>query len=493
MLDKREWVTGTQDHLRRALMLEPRGHADMYGAILTEPVSPGSHAGVLFMHNDGYSTMCGHGVIAVTTIALERGLLMPGGDGRTIVYDSPAGTIQAGDARDGSAALGRRRWQPRRLAQGSVGVSRVVASSQRGVRPANVPQRPSFVLHGALVVKLGSRQIRADVAFGGAFYAIVDSEAVGLPIDAAHVPELRRVGMDIRRAIETAHPIAHPLETGLRGIYGTIFTGPPNDSRADLRNVTVFADAQVDRSPCGTGTAAVMAVIDAMGLLADDKPFVHESLVGTLFSGRVAGRTQVGDYEAIVPEIEGSAWITGRAHVSDRRRRSAERRVQGSGEMTEWSNGKWFSCAPSCIWLVHSTGVLVSDRQPVFPRIRSTHQHAGLRIDQDALKAAERADAFRHPVTAPGQAGARGLRNGALDQQAVGAVMNARGLTRLLDVHAEVDQVHQHLRVSLRLVVAAHDAERQPRLAVLHDERRDERVQRPLVRRDAIGMAGLGD
>src|SRR5215510_15666978 len=95
MLEKREWVRTHADHLRRALMLEPRGHADMYGAILTEPVAPGSHAGVLFMHNEGYSTMCGHGVIAVTTIALERGLLMPGGDGRSIIYDSPAGTIRA--------------------------------------------------------------------------------------------------------------------------------------------------------------------------------------------------------------------------------------------------------------------------------------------------------------------------------------------------------------------------------------------------------------
>jgi trans-L-3-hydroxyproline dehydratase len=289
MLDKREWVRGKQDHLRRALMLEPRGHADMYGAILTEAVSPGSHAGVLFMHNAGYSTMCGHGVIAVTTIALERGLLMPGGDGRTIVYDTPAGTVRA------TAKLASK------------------DDEADGVRVQSVAfvNVPSFVWHGALVVRLGSRQIRADVAFGGAFYAIVDSEAVGLPLDAAHVPELRRAGMDISRAIETGHSIAHPVETGLRGIYGTIFTGPPNDSRADLRNITVFADAQVDRSPCGTGTAAVMAVIDAMGLLADDRPFVHESLVGTLFRGRVAGRTQVGDYAAIVPEIEGSAWITG--------------------------------------------------------------------------------------------------------------------------------------------------------------------------------------
>jgi trans-L-3-hydroxyproline dehydratase len=282
MLDKREWVRRHADHLRRALMLEPRGHADMYGAILTEPVSPGSHAGVLFMHNEGYSTMCGHGIVAVTTIALERGLLMPGGDGNTILYDSPAGTIRA-----------RARTEGARV---------------ESVAFVNVP---SFVLHGGMIVKLGTRQIRADVAFGGAFYAIVDSEAVGLPIDVPHLPELRRIGMEIKHAIEAAHTIAHPLEPGLKGIYGTIFTGPPNDERADLRNVTIFADAEVDRSPCGTGTAAVMAVVDAMGLLAEERPFVHESLIGTRFNGRVVSRTLVGECQAIVPEIEGSAWITG--------------------------------------------------------------------------------------------------------------------------------------------------------------------------------------
>jgi trans-L-3-hydroxyproline dehydratase len=117
--------------------------------------------------------------------------------------------------------------------------------------------------------------------------------------------------MEIKYAIEAAHTIVHPLEPGLRGVYGTIFTGPPSDSHADLRNVTIFAEAEVDRSPCGTGTAAVMAVIDAMGLLADDRPFVHESVIGTRFKGRVSGRTLVGEHEAIVPAIEGSAWITG--------------------------------------------------------------------------------------------------------------------------------------------------------------------------------------
>ena len=301
MLEKREWVRERADHLRRALMLEPRGHADMYGAILTEPVSPGSHAGVLFMHNEGYSTMCGHGVVAVTTIALERGLLIPGGDGATVVYDSPAGTIRARARVKRAGESGR---------AGGAGASEGAECDAGRVESVAFLNVPSFVIHGGLRVKLASRQIRADVAFGGAFYAIVDSEAVGLPIDVPHLPELRRVGMEIKHAIEAAQTFVHPIEPGLRGIYGTIFTGPAGDE-ADLRNVTIFADAEVDRSPCGTGTAAVMAVIYAMGLLGDEKPFVHESLIGTRFTGRVASRTAVGEYPAIVPEIEGSAWITG--------------------------------------------------------------------------------------------------------------------------------------------------------------------------------------
>ena len=300
MLAKREWVKAHADDLRRALMLEPRGHADMYGALLTEPVSPGSHAGILFMHNEGYSTMCGHGIVAVTTIALERGLIVPGGDGATIVYDSPAGTIRARAKLE--PAAGETRAEPSDKDERE-GRSRVESVSFLNV--------PSFVFEGGLTVKIGTRQLRADVAFGGAFYAIVDCEAVGLPIDAAHLAELRRAGMEIKHAIEATLNVAHPLEPGLKGIYGTIFTGPPTDEGADLRNVTIFADAEVDRSPCGTGTAAVMAVVDAMGLLGPDRPFVHESLIGTRFTGRIASRTAVGDYAAIVPEIEGSAWITG--------------------------------------------------------------------------------------------------------------------------------------------------------------------------------------
>ncbi len=283
MLEKRAWAMKRLDHYRRSLMLEPRGHADMYGAILTEPVSPEARAGLLFMHNEGWSTMCGHGTIAVTTIALERGLIAPAAE--EIVFDTPAGpvTARASITRTGDAI-------------------RVDA-----VRFVNVP---SFVAAAGIPVAAGGRTMPVDIAFGGAFYAIVDAEAAGVPILASRLPELRVLGMAVAREVERLRRVVHPDDPGLEGIYGTIFTGPAQ-GEAHLRNVTVFADAEVDRSPCGTGTAAVMAVLAEMGLLEDDQPFVHESIVGTTFTGRIVGRRQVGEHAAIVPSIEGSAWITG--------------------------------------------------------------------------------------------------------------------------------------------------------------------------------------
>ena len=258
----------------------------MYGAVLTEPVADGSHTGVLFMHNAGYSTMCGHGIIAVVTIALERGLLHLPADQSQVILDAPAGPIRA---------------------------RATVTPRPEGVRVEKVAfvNVPSFVLHPGLSIQVDQRSVPVDVAFGGAFYAIVDAEAVGVSLGAPHLQELRRVGMAVTQAVEAAVRVVHPLESSLEGIYGTILTGVPDAAAADLRNVTIFADAQVDRSPCGTGTCAVMAVLDAMGLLATDRPFVHESLVGTTFQGRITARTRVGEHEAIVPEIEGTSWITG--------------------------------------------------------------------------------------------------------------------------------------------------------------------------------------
>ena len=229
--------------------------------------------------------MCGHGVIAVTTIAIERGVLFDRAQGE-VVFDTPAGTVYA---------------RPRVVERG--GSARVDAVAFTNV--------PAFVLLPGHSVKLGTRELRVDVAFGGAFYAIVDVEAVGVPLEVRRLPDLRRTATAIKAAVEASATIAHPAEPRLTGLYGVIFTGPPSDPEAHLRNLTVFADAEVDRSPCGTGTSAVMAVLDAMGLLPTTTAFVHESLIGTLFRGRLLNRTQVGDLPAIVTEIEGSAWITG--------------------------------------------------------------------------------------------------------------------------------------------------------------------------------------
>jgi len=283
ILEKRAWAKERQDHLRRALMFEPRGHLDMYGALLTEPERPDSHAGVLFMHNEGFSTMCGHGIIAVVTIAFERELISPAGGGSSLVLDAPAGQIRA------TAVI----EEPGRVKQVSF---------------LNVP---SFVLASGIPVKVGTRTIPVDVAFGGAFYAIVDSETAGVPVFPERLTELRQLGMAIKHAVEAQLTVVHPTEPGLHGIYGTIFTGPASTDAAHLRNVTIFAEGEVDRSPCGTGTCAVLAVLDAMGIVQPGDPFVHESIIGTTFSAKVVDRTTVGDLVAIVPELTGSAWITG--------------------------------------------------------------------------------------------------------------------------------------------------------------------------------------
>jgi proline racemase len=288
MMDKRAWAMKRADRLRRMIMHEPRGHADMVGAVLIEPVAPGSDAGVLFLHHDGFGTMSGHGIIAVTTIALERGLLMAQGGDDRIVFDTPAGTVRV----------------------------RASHSAQRHDLPVRIDRVsfanvPSFVLHAGIEFSIPGRRLRADVAYGGAFYAIVDAESAGVPLNGQHLGDLRRLGAAIADAVHAVAVVAHPLDPRLTGVAGTIFTAPAQTPDADLRNVAVSAGGAINRSPSGTGTSAVMAVLDAMGFLSEGRPFVHESLTGATFEGRVTGRTRVGDLDAIVPEISGAAWITG--------------------------------------------------------------------------------------------------------------------------------------------------------------------------------------
>lgn len=287
--EAREWLRRRHDYVRRGVVLEPRGHHDMTAALLTEPSSPGAHAGLVFMDADGYPLMSGHGVMASAVIAIERGLLASRdaeGPEARLVFDTPAGTVHV-----------RARIENR-------GTSRRVDT----VAFTNVP---AFVQSASRPVRIGQRELRVDVAYGGAFFAIVDTEAVAIPLSASTLPELRRLGADLLAALDGASDIVHPVLPGAAGVTGVIFTGPPHDPEAHLRNVTITLGGIADRSACGAGTSAVMAVLDAMGLLPEDQLFVHEGLSGQRLRGRAVRRTQVGDTPALVTEIEGEGWITG--------------------------------------------------------------------------------------------------------------------------------------------------------------------------------------
>jgi proline racemase len=282
MLEKREWARSHQDDLRRALMLEPRGHADIAGAVLTEPVSPGAHAGLLFMDGDGYPRMSVHGVAATTAIALERGLILTPDSETAMVYDTPAGVVRAG-----------------------------VTTTASGDRTITVVNVPAFVMMPGVRLTLAPRAILADVAHAGRLYAVVDSEAAGVGMTAAHVADLRRTGARIAKEIDAVFRIKNPIDPGIDELDGVVFTGPALEGQADLTTVVVHSSGRTDRSASGTGMSAVMAVLSAMGLLGDDMPFVAASLIGTRLRARVSGRTSVGGYEAIVVDVETSAWITG--------------------------------------------------------------------------------------------------------------------------------------------------------------------------------------
>jgi proline racemase len=267
-LERRRWAREHLDDVRRLLVNEPRGHADMYGCFVTE--SAVADLGVVFFHNEGYSTACGHGTIALVTWALESGRLPPPEHGEVAVsVEAPSGRLDT--------------W------------ATVRAGDVTAVRFRNVP---SFVLRRAVE----AAGCVVDVAFGGAFYAIAPAPA---PIDRAGLPELIARGRAVKDALNRAGGVAHPLEPELRDVYGVIWT-------AGDRNVTVFADGEVDRSPCGSGTSARMALLDATGELPRGAVLRHRGIVGTEFAGRVVGETAVAGVPAVVTEVEGSAHLTGR-------------------------------------------------------------------------------------------------------------------------------------------------------------------------------------
>jgi trans-L-3-hydroxyproline dehydratase len=283
ILARRRYAQENLDHLRTALMWEPRGHADMYGCIVTPPVSPGADIGVLFMHNEGYSTMCGHGIIGIAKVALEMGLL-PMVEPETVVkIDTPAGLVTAR--------------------------ARVEAGQVKSICFRNVP---SFVLALDEVVEVpGLGPVRYDLAFGGAFYAYVQAADLGLSCGPEDFRPLIEKGRAIKRAVMASRRIPHPFEEDLSFLYGTIFIGLPEDVGSHSRNVCIFADGEVDRCPTGTGVSGRLAIHYARGELGLNQPIVVESIIGSRFKGRIVETTTYGPHPAIIPEVEGTAYITG--------------------------------------------------------------------------------------------------------------------------------------------------------------------------------------
>ncbi len=284
MIERRRFAREHLDGLRRALMWEPRGHADMYGGFVGPPVEPSSDLSVLFIHNEGFSTMCGHGIIALTKVVLDTGVL-PATEPETVIrIDTPAGQIEA----------------TANVADGVVGQ----------VRFRNVP---SFVVDLDNTVEVpGQGEVRYDLAFGGAFYAYVQASDLGLTVAPEETTRLIETGRAIKRAVMESRSIPHPVEPDLGFLYGVIFVGPAEDPANHSRNVCVFAEGEVDRSPTGTGVSGRLAIHHARGEVADEGITV-ESIVGSAFTGRVVATTEFGGLPAVIPEVSGTAYITGRS------------------------------------------------------------------------------------------------------------------------------------------------------------------------------------
>lgn len=294
ILEKRRYAEQHLDHLRRITMWEPRGHADMYGSVITEPVTDDGDFGVLFLHNAGFSTMCGHGIIAVATVAATTGWKSATGAPGEFAIDTPAGRVTATAHLDGT---------------------RVSHVTFRNVA--------SFVLASDLHISVpGLGEVQVDVAFGGAFYAYVEAARFGFAMVPAEAGRLIDVGMRVKEAVAETLEIAHPSgDDDLGFLYGTIFVGPAHGkgptggvTAVRSRNVCVFADGEVDRSPTGTGVSGRLAIAH-LRQTHPGRRIEVESILGTTFTGKIVGTTKVGPYLAVIPEIGGSAHIVGRSEM----------------------------------------------------------------------------------------------------------------------------------------------------------------------------------
>lgn len=281
ILEKRRFFRDNLDHIRTGLMWEPRGHADMYGALVTEPMTKGSDFGTFFLHNEGYSTMCGHAIIALVKLMHDTGWLVK--ENHEYVIDAPPGLIRA---------------------HAEVKNGKVVRTHFKNV--------PSFVLMANQKVHVpGIGEVKFDIAFGGAFYAFVDAASIGIGLNAADYNQLIDWGKKIKKAVMENFEIKHPFEEDLSFLYGTIFTGAAKNPKHHSRNVCIFAEGEVDRSSTGSGVSARAAIHWLKNGLKPGEEITIESILDTTMTVKVVEETTYGEYKAVVPEVSGTANITG--------------------------------------------------------------------------------------------------------------------------------------------------------------------------------------
>ena len=284
VLDYRNFIRDNYDYLRKALMHEPRGHADMYGCILVPPNDAEADFGILFLHNEGYSTMCGHAIIAISTLAIQMGWVEVIEPETKLLIDAPCGRITA-----------------------------FVKVQNEQVQSVYFHCVPSFVIGLARTVrvpKLGT--VKYDLAYGGAFYAYVDATSLGLELVPENYSQLIQTGMAIKHAVMAVDKeIRHPFEADLSFLYGTIFIGGPISEGIDSRNVCIFAEGEVDRCPTGSGVSGRMPIHYARKEIALGEKMTIESITGSVFTGSIVREEQFGPHKAVIPQVEGTAFITG--------------------------------------------------------------------------------------------------------------------------------------------------------------------------------------
>lgn len=286
MVAKKEYLEKHMDHLRTAIMLEPRGHNDMFGSVITEPCQKDADFGIIFMDGGGYLNMCGHGSIGAMTIAVETGMVQAVEPITHIKMEAPAGLIR--------------------------GEVKVENGRAREVSIVNVP---SFLFKSDVpVVVPGLGEIKVDIAFGGSFFVLVSADQLGIDVDSKNIQQLKDFGLQIREIVNETVPMQHPTLGHIKTADLVEIYGKAIHPEAHYKNVVVFGNGNIDRSPCGTGTSAKMATLHSKGHLKVGEEFVYESILGTLFKGKILDTLKVGDFDAVTPQITASAYITGFNH-----------------------------------------------------------------------------------------------------------------------------------------------------------------------------------